>query len=327
MAILLIRPALFNCMATRFVDHHQDFGVTSRNSDVFGGTAQSNLEMLKAFDDATIFSVIFPLTPGWKRDMDDSAVMKRKSYLDYYPDHNSLFRQIKFYQALERDGLVTIVREAADLDRKGLKFLMALEGCDTISGPEDIHFLRNNGVRSIGLTWNLDTKFAASCMSAKDYGLTGSGEELVRLCNDLNMVVDLGHASDGTIMDAAGISSSPVVVSHTNPKSLHNVHRNIGDDAIEAVVKNGGIVGLTSIPSTLGNEPTIDSLVQSMNYVGDSFGWDHVALGSDFLGISSTLDGFSSVDSIGDLAGRLGDHSDQVLWKNPMRVLRQVLKK
>ena len=62
-----------------------------------------------------------------------------------------------------------------------------------------------------------------------------------------------------------------------------------------------------------------------MEYVGDRFGWDHVALGSDFLGISTTPRGFESVEKIPELSNMLGIHSDQVLWKNAENVLKHIL--
>lgn len=310
-------------MASRLVDLHEDFGITSLYQDVFEGIGHSSFEALKQFEDTTIFSVVFPYTRKWISDSAEDS--QSLSHIEYQPDQNALLRQLKFYQAAERTGLGKIVRNGSDLNAKGHKMLLALEGTNVITGFEDIFFLKSNGVRSIGLTWNYDTSFAASCKSGKDYGLTGSGEQLVDLCNELNMVIDLGHSSDRTIIEVSERSKHPVVVSHTNPKSIFKIFRNMSDEAIEAVAKNGGIIGLTSIPATLGPNPTIDTLVRSITYVGDNFGWDHVALGSDFLGINTTIGGFSSVSDIHALAEKLGNHADEVLWKNAHRVLSKIL--
>lgn len=310
-------------MASRFIDLHEDFGISSLHQDVFEGNGQSSFKALNEFEDTTIFSVVFPLTKKWVVNRLESP--KNLDHVEYQPDQHNLMRQLKFYQAAERSGLGRIVRKVSDLDGKGHKMLLALEGTDVITGMEDIYFLKENGVRSIGLTWNYDTRFAASCNSRKDYGLTGSGEELIKLCNELNLAIDLGHSSDRTIIEASEISKTPVVVSHTNPKSYHEISRNIGDDAIEAVVKNGGIIGLTSIPQTLGDNPTIENLIESITYVGENFGWDYVAIGTDFLGITTTIKGFDSVHDINILSEKLGNHSDQVLWKNAYRVLSKIL--
>ncbi len=310
-------------MVSRFIDLHEDFGITSGKDDVFTGTTQSSLEALSKFDETVIYSVVFPLSRRWARNSTEKGYKFNPS--EYFPDHNSLYRQVRFYQSLERNGHVKLVRNKSDLNAPGTKFLMAMEGTDTISGEEEVRFLRENGLRSIGLTWNTETKFAASCASRKDYGLTGSGEDLVKLCNELHMGIDLGHASDQTIIDTANASKYPVVVSHTNPKSYFKVFRNMSDEAIEAVVKNKGIIGLTSIISTLGENPTIDNLVESINYIGESYGWEYPALGSDFLGIGSTLKRFHSVDDINVLGEMLGDHAEDVLWNNAFRTLSTIL--
>ena len=310
-------------MVSRFIDLHEDFGITSASHDVFDGTTESSISALSSFQDVVIFSVVFPLTKKWARDTHGNGYRSDSS--EYYPDQNSLLRQLKFYQSLERNGYVRLVRNRADLDLPGVKFLMAMEGSDTISGEEDVRFLKQNGLRSLGLTWNMETKFAASCTSRKDYGLTGSGEDLVKLCNELNIAIDLGHASDQTIIDTANLSKHPVVVSHTNPKSYYRIFRNISDDAIEAVVRNNGIIGLTSIPSTLGEKPTLENLVDSITYVGESYGWQYPAIGTDFLGIPTNLNGLENLKDLQTLEKKLGKHADDVLWKNSYRVLSTVL--
>lgn len=312
-------------MVSRFIDLHEDFGITSLSKDVFTGEWHSSFKMMREFEDTTVFSVVFPLTNVWTEN--NLGNSKNLAHVEFQPDQHNLMRQLKFYQAAERNGLGKIVRNAKDLDGKGHKMLLALEGTDTVTGLEDIHFLKTNGVRSIGLTWNYDTRFAAACTSKKDYGLTGSGEKLVELCNELNMAIDLGHSSDQTIIETSELSKSPVVVSHVNPKSYFNIHRNMSDEAIEAVVKNKGIIGLTSIPQTLGENPTIDNLVESITYVGENFGWDYVALGSDFLGITTTIKGFDSIRDMNKLGEMLGNHADQVLWKNAYRALSTILEK
>lgn len=310
-------------MVNRFIDLHEDFGITSAQHDVLSGTSESSIKALSEFEEVIIFSVVFPLTKRWAMDSNEKGYRSDSS--DYYPDHNSLLRQVKFYQWLERNGYVKLIRNKSDLAGKGIKFLMAMEGTDTISGEEDVRFLRENGLRSIGLVWNHETKFAASCTSKKDYGLTGSGEDLVKLCNDLNIAIDLGHASDQTIIDSANISKQPVVVSHTNPKAYHKIFRNISDEAIEAVVKNRGIIGLTSIPSTLGENSNIDNLTESIKYIGESFGWEYPAIGTDFLGIPSTLNGLHTIRDLHTLETKLGEHADDVLWNNSYRALCAIL--
>ena len=175
------------------------------------------------------------------------------------------------------------------------------------------------------LTWNYDTKFASSCHSKKDYGLTGSGEKLVDDCNRLGIAVDLAHSSKKTILDTCSISSRPVLFSHGNVSSLDAHVRNIDDQSIDAICSTGGLIGITAIPQTLGREPSIERMVKHATYVGENFGWEHVAIGSDFLGIESTPKGFENVGKLSQLREMLGPHAEAVLYENALRALRQIL--
>lgn len=313
-------------MGIKFIDLHEDLAFSSQSTNVVKGSKQSSIEALKKFDDPVVFSVLFPHIGVWNDHNYPPASQKTDGPTRMTaPLFQVLIEQIKFYRYLERAGYAKIVRRKDDLDHKGLKLLMALEGTDALTDPYDSYILKDLGVGSIGLTWNYDTKFAASCMSKKDYGVTGYGEELIKLCNELGMAIDLGHASKNTIIEASQFSKLPVIVSHTNPKAKTEHVRNIDDETIEAVVKNGGIVGVTAIISTIGKDPDIKNLVENIAYIGDSFGWDCVAIGSDFLGTDKTPAGFESIENMKDLSELLAEHSEQVLWGNAYRVLRKIL--
>ncbi len=307
------------------IDLHQDLAFSSMKSDVINGDGQSSIKELKKFDSCTVFSVVFPHINTWNEYAQVLTEKYRTSSQSTSPLMQILLEQVKFYYYISRSEKVPIVEKGSDLSKKGLKMIIALEGTDAITDPFDVYLLRNLGFRSIGLTWNYDTKFAASCMSEKDYGLTGAGRELVKLCNSNRMVVDLGHSSRNTILETCEISDYPVVFSHGNAKGVWDHIRNIDDRCIEAVIDTGGVVGITAITPTLSADPKIEDLVSHMEYVGDRFGWDHVALGSDFLGISTTPRGFESVEKIPELSNMLGIHSDQVLWKNAENVLKHIL--
>ncbi|WP_393971931.1 membrane dipeptidase [Oxyplasma meridianum] len=308
-------------------DLHQDLAFSSMRSDVINGLGQSSINELKKFDSSTVFSVVFPHINTWNETAETLTKKYHTPSQSTSPLMQLLIEQVKFYYYVSRSENVPFISKSSDLSLKGLKLLMALEGTDVLTDPFDVFLLKRLGFRSIGLTWNYDTKFAASCMSVKDYGLTGAGVEMVKLCNNNGMVVDLGHSSRNTILDACEISTSPVVFSHGNVKGVFDHIRNIDDKCIEAISDTGGIIGITAIPQTLGAEPAIEDMVKHMDYVGERFGWEHVALGTDFLGISTTPKGFESVDKIADLADLLGNRSDQVLWKNAQRVLEQILDK
>ena len=241
----------------KVIDLHEDLAFTSQTTDVREDSKQSSIKALADMGGATVFSVLFPHV-GTCNERSD---MLSQKYGSKQPSTAPLFHimmeQIKLYHYFERANLGTIVRSAPDLDKGGLKFLIALEGLDALTDPYDVYMLKELGMRSMGLCWNYDNKFAASCMSRKDYGLTGSGEDAIKICNENGIVVDGAHASKNSIIQAAEVSSKPILVSHTNAKGVHDHARNLDDETIEAVVKKNGTIGVTAIRATLSDDPSI----------------------------------------------------------------------
>ncbi|BAB66092.1 dipeptidase [Sulfurisphaera tokodaii] len=290
----------------RIIDLHEDFAYSDQvGIDVINGDIQSSIKLLKEFD-AIIFASIFPhASKGFSLEL--------------------LLDQIKFYYDLEKKGHVRIIRSIDDFNKPGIKFLLSLEGLDSLRSYEDLYILKELHVYNIGLTWNYDNKFASSCFSKKDYGLTGEGEEVVKLANELGILIDLAHAGKRTVVDVASISKKPVIVSHTNVKKLKDHNRNLDDEEIELVVKTRGVIGITAIPYTL-KEPTIQGMVESIKYIGESYGWEYVAIGTDFLGIKETPKDFENILRIKELAKAIEGHEEEVLWKNAYRVIIEVIR-
>jgi membrane dipeptidase len=128
-------------------------------------------------------------------------------------------------------------------------------------GVEGGHMIENNlnnldnfykrGVRYMTLTWNNSTDWATSALdettkadSLKHKGLTDFGKQVVKRMNDLGMLVDLSHVGEQTFWDAISITTKPVLVSHSCVYSLCPHRRNLKDDQIKAVGKNGGVIHL-----------------------------------------------------------------------------------
>ena len=302
------------------IDLHEDFAYSIQiGKDVIHGKEQSSIEMLNLVDnDVIIFSSVFPHV---------DALSERSKELSsrYGFNTNSsnfsfdlLLSQVKDYYYLERAGYVRIIKNREDLKKPGIKFLISLEGTDVLKDYEDLYILKELHFLNLGLTWNYDTKFASSCFSKKDYGLTSEGEELVKLANKLGIIIDLAHASKRTVLDVCSITSKPVIISHGNARKLKDHVRNYDDEEIECVVKTGGVIGITAITSTLP-EKSIKGILENIKYIGESFGWDYVAIGTDFLGISEVPQGFENITKIRELA--IEGHEDQILWKNAYRVI------
>jgi len=216
---------------------------------------------------------------------------------------------IKVYYSLEEmyPKALKIVRTKEDLESLGPRtgILMHIEGAEALGEPEDLKLFFQLGVRSVGLTWNYDTKYAASCLSSKDYGLTGEGEALVTLANKLGVMVDLSHASPKTSSDTLEVSDAPPFFSHSNALALQESKRNISDDLIKKTGKRGGIVGVTFIRSTIGKPFNPERIAEHAKHMIKVGGESVPALGTDFLGMASTPEELPDISKIGRFKGAL----------------------
>lgn len=303
----------------RFFDLHEDFGWSSQFVDVIEGGEQSSLRLLSSFDSAVILGVVYPHIRSLDERADALSTLYGRRERSTVPSTDALWNQVNFYRYLERSCKVKIL-ERGETPSSGVSFILSLEGTDVLRHPYEVHALGRLGIRVIGMTWNYDTKFAASCTSKKDYGLTGEGEELVKFANSQGIILDVSHSSRRTVLDVCSASRLPVIASHSNARALKEHPRNLDDQSLDAIARTGGVVGVTAINSTLAKR-NIDDLVENARYIGESFGWDHVALGTDFLGVEETPEGFGSVLDITKFAEKLGEKANQVLWENPARVL------
>ena len=147
-------------------------------------------------------------------------------------------------------SLATTARqvEAAQKAHK-LAVLMGLEGGHALEG--DLRLLRTFhrlGVRYMTLTWSNTNELGDSSgdmqkPEVKHHGgLTALGREAVQEMNRLGMLVDISHVTDKTFYDALEVSRAPVIASHSSCRALTNHPRNLTDEMLRAVAKNGGVV-------------------------------------------------------------------------------------
>ena len=216
---------------------------------------------------------------------------------------------VKIYYALEDmyPKALRIIRTREDIETLGKRtgIIMHIEGCEALGEPEDLRIFYNLGVRSIGLTWNYDTKYAASCLSSKDYGLTGEGEALVALANKMGVMVDLSHASPKTSSDTLDVSESSPFFSHSNSLTVQESKRNVSDSLIRRTAKRGGIVGLTFIRGCIGDPFTPERLAVHAKHMIELGGDSLPALGTDFLGIQNTPVGLEDLSKLRNFSGAL----------------------
>jgi len=158
-----------------------------------------------------------------------------------------------YQQAVRHPDRMMMAFSVDDIQRahkqKKLAALMGIEGGHSIEN--DIHLLRDYyrlGVRYMTLSWSNTNEWADSSGDIDDPkvthhdGLTDFGKQVVLEMNRLGMMVDISHVADKTFFDAIAITKAPVIASHSSARALTNHPRNMTDDMLRAVAKNGGVV-------------------------------------------------------------------------------------
>ena len=108
----------------------------------------------------------------------------------------------------------------------------------------------NRGVRYMTLTWNNSPSWASSHTDEKSNkfnqakGLNDFGKQVIQRMNQLGIIVDVSHIGEATFWDAINTTTKPVIASHSNAYSICPVSRNLKDDQIKAIGKNGGVICL-----------------------------------------------------------------------------------
>jgi membrane dipeptidase len=128
-----------------------------------------------------------------------------------------------------------------------------------LSGVEGGHMIEDNldyldsfykrGVRYMTLTWNNSPSWATSAADESKhlfivtpYGLNDFGIRVVKRMNELGMMIDVSHTGEKTFWDVIKYSTKPIIASHSSVYALCPVYRNLKDDQIKAIAKNGGVI-------------------------------------------------------------------------------------
>jgi membrane dipeptidase len=162
------------------------------------------------------------------------------------------------YRAVEKYpnqlNLCTTAAQIRQAKRQGkVCALMGIEGGYAIEN--DLSALREFyrlGVRYMTLTHNVSHDWAdAHGDTPKNNGLSDFGNDVVREMNRLGMFIDISHVSTKVMNDVLDISTAPIIASHSSARALNDHTRNIPDDVLKRIAKNGGVVMVNFYPSFL----------------------------------------------------------------------------
>ena len=260
----------------------------------------------------------------------------------------------------ENSERVALVRTREDLDavergeRTGL--LLSMEGVEPLGASADlVDVYWELGVRMVGLTWNRRNGFADGLGEERPGGLSQRGRALLARLVELNVVIDLAHASEPTFWDVLERSGdAPVVVSHAACRAVLDTPRNLADEQLRAIAERGGVLGMMALPLVVDpTEPTVERLLDHVEHAVAVMGIEHVALGGDFIRqlveagivepapadtllapgatLEEALEGLAGPEEYATLIealrsrGFADDAVDAIAWRNLVRVLRSAL--
>jgi len=151
---------------------------------------------------------------------------------DKYPDRIQLATTAGELQRIVKSGKIAAV--------------LTLEGGHQIA--DDLAVLRmyqRMGIRAMTLTHFRNNNWAdSSTDQPQHHGLTEFGKQVVREMNRIGMMVDVSHVSDKTFYDVLEVTTKPVIASHSSCRALSEIPRNMTDDMLKALARNGGVVGI-----------------------------------------------------------------------------------
>src|SRR3954471_23340413 len=173
----------------------------------------------------------------------------------YYAGAEAIRRTLDLRDAMQRlfdshPEQIALALTAADVERitknGRIAAILTVEGGHQIDN--DLAVLRmyhRLGVRSMTLTHFRNTTWADSSTDKPAHnGLTAFGKEVVKEMNRIGMIVDVSHVSDKTFYDAMAFSTKHVILSHSSCRALSEVPRNVTDDMLRVLAKNGGVIGI-----------------------------------------------------------------------------------
>ncbi|CAG0915173.1 unnamed protein product [Notodromas monacha] len=249
-------------------------------------------------------------------------------------------RMIEAYP--EHLQLATSVKDIRDAHKKGkIAGLIGVEGGHSIGNSLSVlRMMHDLGTSYLTLTHNCNTPWAQAHFHGHNtsanrghmmpaVGLTEFGKAVIEEMNRIGMMVDLSHASEATSRAVLKVTKAPVIFSHSAAQAICNITRNVADDVLLQIARNGGIVmvpfypqfvscsaagsmfdarngGIVMVPFypqfvSCSAAGSMFDVIRNIDHIRNIAGIDHVGIGSDFDGIDSTVTGLEHVGKYPDL--------------------------
>lgn len=333
----------------RWIDMHCD-----TLSEIWRGNAQSlecnglcvDLERLKKAGAKTQFFACFVNAAGsgsdvWERAWKNVLEMTELA-------RSSEGEQLHFIrEAGEVEGgnpINPVCPPVPEQEFSGIKGILTVEEGGVLNGKmERLDELYRRGIRLITLTWNYENCIGSPNSldpQVMERGLKPIGIQVVERMNELGMIIDVSHLSDGGFWDCIRCSRTPIVASHSNARSLCSHPRNLTDEMLRALGNKGGVAGVNFYSAFLREKDGtgesvragLEDIVRHMRRMMDQAGEDAVALGTDFDGFETEalpekIRGVQDMDLLWEAMKRSGITSrqiDKIAYGNVSRIMKEV---
>ncbi len=327
----------------KYIDMHCDtlqmYVDTNNEKDLYNNNKCVNIPKLIEGNCFVQFFAIFMLEPdhyelmGLPEISDDELVRRLyKGYTENVDKYNDYISWVKDFNDVSRN-----------IDDNKISAILTLEDGRIIGNDIDnVKMLYDKGFRGIGLTWNSENTLgypnSIDC-SIMNKGLKPLGKEVVCYMQELGMVVDVSHLSDGGFYDVVEISKGtkiPFVATHSNCRTIGTATRNMTDDMIRELANCGGVMGLNFYPGFLTKEETnntlckIEYLISHLRHMVNIGGIDCVAIGTDFDGCDGEfeIEDSSKMQVLFETMANNGftnNEIEKISHKNVLRVLEDIL--
>lgn len=311
----------------RIIKHKLDIGNRSK---------QGHIDLPRLFDGG-IDVQVFACCVGGPGKPSGSYIKLAKKMI------NALHTQFKRHS--DSIELALTLSDIQRINKKGsIAAIIAIEGGEAIE--DNLSLIKEYydlGVRIMTLTWKSTNWADASQQRAKHNGLTDFGKSVVQEMNKIGMIIDVSHSSDKTTLDVLNVSNDPIIASHSNAKAICNHPRNLSDDLINRISKSGGVININFYSLFLdqnyynkvrkkqkADPPSINKVIEHIEYIIKTGSIDAVGLGSDFDGMNIPPKGLEDVSKVPEITrllmekGYIEEELYKILGGNFLRVFGQV---
>jgi membrane dipeptidase len=238
--------------------------------------------------------------------------------------YGAVMGQLYYYRALEQQGLLRWIKDAAALDahvkawtegnadREPLGFILSMEGADPVLHPEQVQEWWDAGLRIIGPAHYGVSPYAHG--TGTEGGLFPQGPALLKEMSRVGMILDVTHLSDQCFDEAMDLYEGPVLASHHNCRALVPDQRQLTDEQIKRLIGRGAVIGAAMdtwmlVPGWIRGETMPEDSGVSLNTVIDHIdrvcqlasNCRHAALGTDLDGGFGKEQSPVDIDTIADL--------------------------